>query len=191
MSTPGDPTASPSGAPAAPPPPTLPVQVAVPEPPPAPVPSPAVVDEQIRAYRLAAEKAQRELDALRKAQLSEQERIKLERDEFEKRALEADRRAKETLLQARFEAAAAKASCHDPEAAFALADRGLLDVSEDGKPLGIDKAVAALKQAKPYLFAQPKSPSVGSGGGNPGQPASEPTNSRVNGWIRRLAGYSQ
>ena len=149
-----------------------------------------VEPDPVGFYRRAAEKAQKELEALRRSQMTDQERVKAERDEFERRALEADRRVKEILLQARFESAAAKAHCHDPKAAFALADRSLLDVSEDGKALGIDKAVAALKQSKPYLFGPPRSPSIGSGGGNPGTPPPESTNSRMNGWIRKLAGYN-
>lgn len=182
-----DPNASPAGSP-----PSGPATPPTPAAPPAPAggaPQPNN-DAQLLEYKRAAEKAQRELDALKKAQLTDAERVKLERDEFEKKAKDQEARANNAILQARFEAAAVKAGCHDPEAAFSLADRSLIEVGSDGKVIGLDRTLDALKKAKPYLFGPVKPPSLGSGGGNPGTPPPESANGRMNSWIRKLAGYT-
>lgn len=136
-------------------------------------------------WRRQAEKTQKELDALRKERMSEAERTRVERDEALARAAAAEERANVTMLQSRFELEATKLGCLDPEAAFALADRGLLQV-QDGKPVGIGKALKALAEAKPYLFqpAAPRRP--GAGGGNPPGGAAPSVNQRMNDLLRGL-----
>ncbi len=139
------------------------------------------------------EKAQRELDSLRKAQMSEAERIKVERDEAraEAQAARAEAQAArdqmhQTLLQTRFEAEAMKSGCIDPEAAFSLADRGLLQM-QDGKPVGIGKALKALAESKPYLFQQQQPQRRASGGNPPGGNGSGSTiNQAVNNALRGM-----
>lgn len=145
------------------------------------------------ALRRLHEKAQKELDALKKAQMSEADRLKVEHAEYKAKAEAAEKRVADTLIQTRFETVATKAGCHDPEAAFALADRSLLAVDEGGKVQGVDKAVEALKKAKPYLFgeAAPTRKTVGGGGGNPGEEIAEGGNQRMNNWIRRVAGWGE
>jgi hypothetical protein len=129
-----------------------------------------------------AETAQREADALRKAQMTEAERIKLERDEAIARATAAEERANSTVLQSRFEAEAARAGCIDADAAFNLADKSLMQM-QDGKPVGIGKALKALAEQRPYLFQQ--QPQRRSSGGNPPGGASTGTvHQRFNDWLR-------
>jgi hypothetical protein len=133
-------------------------------------------------WRRQAEKAQREADALRKAQMTEAERIKLERDEAIARATAAEERANSTVLQSRFEAEAARAGCIDADAAFNLADKSLMQM-QDGKPVGIGKALKALAEQRPYLFQQ--QPQRRSSGGNPPGGASTGTvHQRFNDWLR-------
>ena len=143
-------------------------------------------DNQAAYYRRQAEKAQRELEALRKAQMSEADRTKAERDEYRQKFEAAEKARVDTLLQARFEAAAAKAGCVDVDAAFALADRSGLTVDESGRVPGVEKAVDALKKARPYLFAPTPAQrtSVGSGGGNPGSGAGRTEAQLMNSWLR-------
>ena len=130
------------------------------------------------------EKAQRELDSLRKAQMSEAERIKVERDEARAEAQAARDQMHQTLLQTRFEAEAMKSGCIDPEAAFSLADRGLLQM-QDGKPVGIGKALKALAESKPYLFQQQQQPQRRASGGNPPTPPRQATAGQImTDWMR-------
>lgn len=130
------------------------------------------------------EKAQRELDSLRKAQMSEAERIKVERDEARAEAQAARDQMHQTLLQTRFEAEAMKSGCIDPEAAFSLADRGLLQM-QDGKPVGIGKALKALAESRPYLFQQQQPQRRASGGNPPGGNGSS-VNQAVNNVLRGI-----
>lgn len=132
------------------------------------------------------EKAQKELDTLRKAQMSEAERIKVERDEARAEAQAAREQMHQTLMQTRFEAEALKAGCIDPEAAFSLADRGLLQM-QDGKPVGIGKALKALAESRPYLFQQQQPQRRASGGNPPGGNGSGSTiNQAVNNALRGM-----
>jgi hypothetical protein len=132
------------------------------------------------------EKAQRELDTLRKAQMSEAERIKVERDEARAEAQAAREQMHQILLQTRFEAEAMKSGCIDPEAAFSLADRGLLQM-QDGKPVGIGKALKALAESRPYLFQQ-QQPQRRASGGNPpgGNGSGSSVNQAVNNVLRGI-----
>ena len=132
------------------------------------------------------EKAQRELDSLRKAQMSEAERIKVERDEARAEAQAAREQMHQILLQTRFEAEAMKSGCIDPEAAFSLADRGLLQM-QDGKPVGIGKALKALAESRPYLFQQ-QQPQRRASGGNPpgGNGSGSSVNQAVNNVLRGI-----
>lgn len=143
-------------------------------------------DNQAAYYRRQAEKAQRELDALKKAQMTEADRTKAERDELKQKWEAAETARTNTLLAARFGVAAAQAGCVDADAAFALADRTGLSVDDSGKVLGVEKAIEALKKAKPYLFGQPaqQRTSVGSGGGNPGAGAGRTESQMMNSWLR-------
>lgn len=131
------------------------------------------------------EKAQKELDTLRKAQMSEAERIKVERDEARAEAQAAREQMHQTLMQTRFEIEAQKAGCIDPEAAFSLADKSLLQV-QDGKPVGIGKALKALAEQRPYLFQQ--QPQRRSSGGNPpgGNGSGTSINQAVNNALRGM-----
>lgn len=132
------------------------------------------------------EKAQRELDSLRKAQMSEAERIKVERDEARAEAQAAREQMHQTLLQSHFEREAAKAGCIDPDAAFSLADRSLLQM-QDGKPVGVGKALKALAESRPYLFQQ-QQPQRRASGGNPpgGNGSGSSVNQAVNNVLRGI-----
>lgn len=137
-------------------------------------------------YRRQAEKAQRELEALRKSQMTEAERVKLERDEAIQRATAAEERANSTLMQARFEAAARAAGVSDDglDLAFMAADRNLLRV-EDGKVIGVKQALEKLQKERPILFGQAQSQRRHPAGGNPpGGAVTGTTSQKVNDWIR-------
>lgn len=46
----------------------------------------------------------------------------------------------------------------DPDVAWAMVDRSALSLGDDGKALGVENALNALKKAKPQLFGAPGTP---------------------------------
>ena len=155
--------------------PTPPTQTPAPT---APSPEPKSGDEEGGYWRRQAEKAQAEVDKLKKSQMSELERAQHDATTAKAEAEQAKAEARQARQQSRFESAAAKAGCLDSEAAFKLAD--LSTVGENGE--GVDKVVEKLKQARPWLFKQQTG--VGSPGGvNGAPPASK--NQAMNDAIRR------
>lgn len=136
-------------------------------------------------WRRQAEKHEKRARELERAQMSEAERIKAERDEARAEAQAAREQLSQTLMQTRFEAEANKLGCLDPEAAFALADRSLLQM-QDGKPVGIGKALKALAEAKPYLFQRQPQPRRSSGGNPPDGNGGGSINQRMNDLLRGL-----
>ncbi len=137
-------------------------------------------------WRRKAESAQKEVDKLKKAQMSDLERAQAERDEARRERDEAASKLKQTSIQSKFATAAAKAGCLDADDAYKLAD--LSTIGENGE--GIDKAVKALQESKPWLFGKQESrKSLGSGGTGNGNGSSNP-NQKINDEIRRFArGY--
>lgn len=119
------------------------------------------------AERKLAEIAAAQEEAERKA-LEEQERYK-ELYEKERAEREKERQARtEEAIRSRFLLAATKVGVVDPEAAYLLAKSldawKQVQVGEEGQVAGIDEAVKALIEAKPYLVSQQeqKKQSVGS-----------------------------
>jgi hypothetical protein len=124
-----------------------------------------------RLERLAA--FEKDDEDRKKAQMTEVERLQKERDEAagkltaaEQRALELEKARENDRIE--FAVLAAAKDAVDPEAVLAFLDRGALKV-DDGKVVGVDEALAALKEKKPYLFAapEPKKPKEIGGGNNP------------------------
>lgn len=75
------------------------------------------------------------------------------------------------ILAAQIESQAAKLGIIDPEAAMKLLDRDGLELDSDGLPTNLEKALAALIKAKPYLVG--KTPPTNAGGvTNPARSAS-------------------
>lgn len=130
-------------------------------------------------WKRQAEKHQRELEKLQRANMTEAEKARAERDDASKRAEQLESELRETRIRGRFETAAIKAGAVDPEAAFKLAD--LSKVKDDGA--GIDQALADLKKSKPYLFGGQKI-ATGSAGGASASSTPSNANQAVNDAIR-------
>lgn len=105
-----------------------------------------------------------------KKQQEEAEAKKLEEQGEFKKLLEQEReKTKEATLALQIQAAAQKAGAVDLEAVTKLLNRNAILYNEDGTISGVDEAVTALLESKPYLKAGETNvaPSVGSGT-NPG-----------------------
>ncbi|MGI5844494.1 MAG: phage scaffolding protein [Candidatus Xenobium sp.] len=133
-------------------------------------------------WKRQAEKHQRELEKLQRANMTEAEKAKAERDDATRRATQLETELRETKVRSRFETAAAKAGAIDPEAAYKLANTASLKVKDDGSIEGIDQALADLRKSRPYLFGQKTS--TGTPGGAAVSPPPSNPNQAVNDAIR-------
>lgn len=135
-------------------------------------------------WKRKAEKAERDLEQRKRADMTESERLKAELDEERKNRTAAEERANRTLMRSRFELEAAKIGCVDPDAAFTLLGDAALQVDEAGKVLGIQKALERLQKDKPYLFGQSSPRRPAAGGNPPLGNGSSTTNQRMNDFFR-------
>ena len=106
-------------------------------------------------------------DAAAAAQLSKEERLAQEKADFKARLTATEQRIAETAIAAEIRVKAASMGIVDPDAALALINRKAVSFS-DGNVTGVDDALAALVEAKPYLKGQsgkPAAPNLNANGG--------------------------
>ena len=116
-------------------------------------------EQRAKSNAAAAEK----LAKIEEASKSELERAQAAATAAEERAKAAEERIARALTKAAVSAAAAKAGAIDADAVLALLPADAVTVDgEDVK--GVDDAIKALRDAKPYLFGKPK-PAPGSADG--------------------------
>lgn len=142
----------------------------------------------LRSYRAlqAAEKTQRnrlaQLEAAAKraedAKLSDQERLQKRVAELEGQSQAAAKAAQDKILRYEVQLQAARLNIVDPDAAAKLLDMSQVSYDADGQPQGVEAALAALIDAKPYLVSATGAGSHGARGATPATPAggSNPTN---------------
>lgn len=109
----------------------------------------------------------------RKAEMSEAERLKVEKEEAEKRAAElaeqakkAEEAAKQRIINTEIRSVARALNANDPNDVLALLDKSNIEIDEDGNVKGVEEAVKALKESKPWMFKQVIGADA-SGGANP------------------------
>jgi hypothetical protein len=114
-------------------------------------------DAEIKKLRREAAKWRTQLRKLeeadaerQRAEMSEVERLKADLEAAELARTAAIEGYKQQALEAQIVAAASTAGMHDPADAVRLI--GEIDIDEDGKVTGLDKALDTLKASKPYLF---------------------------------------
>lgn len=127
------------------------------------------LDEKLKRLE-ALEQAEEER---KKAEMSEAERLKAEKEEAAekaKQALEQAKLAQETankrIINTEIRSIARSLNANDPNDVLALLDTSSIEIAENGEVKGVEEAVKALKEAKPWMFKQP----IGAdavGGGNP------------------------
>jgi len=133
-------------------------------------------------------------DEKKKESLSELERLKLEKEESDKKLIEATNRSNQFLLQSKVVSIASKLKIRDPEAAFILMDKDDVSIDDSGKVLGIENSLKALIKEKPYLLDSSNDSNnqdPQSGGDDQNAGSNKPNGSSVdmNYLIRRKAGY--
>lgn len=110
-------------------------------------------DAVIQARVNRAVKKTEEENAAKKAKenMTEIEKIKDEKAESDKRAVEATNRANKTLIRAEVISQATKLNIVDPSAAFALMDTENVSIDDNGNVKGVNVSLKALIKDKPYL----------------------------------------
>lgn len=113
-------------------------------------------------------------DEATRAALSETERLQTERDEAstkatqaEERAINAQEKADARIINTEIKSIARSLSANDPTDILALLDKSSVTIDENGDVVGIEDAVKALKEAKPWMFKQASVGADASGGSNP------------------------
>lgn len=129
----------------------------------------AELDEKLKRLE-AYEKAEEER---KKSEMSEAERLKAEKEEASKKAEEASEAAKKAqesanqrIVNTEIRSIARSLNANDPNDVLTLLDKSVIEIDDEGNVTGVDEAVKALKEAKPWMFKQPIGADA-SGGSNP------------------------
>jgi len=108
-------------------------------------------------------------EARQQAAMSDLEKERKRADDAEAREKSALEQAKTTALKAAFETAAYKAGVAHPEDVYLLADKGAVNIGDDGKISGVDEAVKALVAAgRVPMSNRQTAPSLDGGAGGNG-----------------------
>jgi hypothetical protein len=125
------------------------------------------------------EKAEEERN---KAAMTEADRLKAEKDVATKTAEEAVEKAKKAeatanqrILNTEIKSIARSLNANDPADILALLDKSSVEMDDEGNAKGVEEAVKALKEAKPWMFK----PAIGADASGGGNPAKHPTNELV------------
>ncbi|MFH5067214.1 hypothetical protein ACHHY8_02525 [Enterobacter cloacae complex sp. 2024EL-00215] len=98
-------------------------------------------------YRTSAKEAREQLDAA-------QNDAKKKSEEADQKVQSAEKAANARIIRAELKAVAVKAGMVDLDG-LKLADLSSVTLGEDGEVTGAEDLMAKLKEAKPYLFAEP------------------------------------
>ena len=117
------------------------------------------INAQLKTAQTQLKKLQEAQTAKERAEMTELERIKAEMAERDEALAAAQAALKGMHLRAAFqrEAQAQKLTFVEGalDDAYALADLSSVELDDDGKASGMDKALKALAKSKPYLFRVP------------------------------------
>jgi hypothetical protein len=111
-----------------------------------------------------AEKAEKALKDLQDAQLSEAEKRDKRLAELETSQASWETERQGLLLQAQVERLAARLGFNDPADALGLLDRKEIEFDKNGEPRNLEKLLADLLKAKPYLGGRRMMGSADAGG---------------------------
>jgi hypothetical protein len=109
----------------------------------------------------------------KKAAMSEAERLNAEKEEATKKAAEATEAAKKAqesanqrILNTEIKSVARSLNANDPSDVLALLNKEGIEIDDSGDVKGVEEAVKALKEAKPWMFKQVVGADA-AGGSNP------------------------
>lgn len=133
--------------------------------------------DDVKAKLAEYEKAEEER---KKQEMTEIERLQVEKEEADKKALEASEAAQKAqekanarILNTEIKSIARALDANDPGDVLALLDKSTIQLDESGNYQGVEEAVTALKESKPWMFKKVVGADA-AGGANPG------TNPRAN-----------
>jgi len=110
----------------------------------------SIVTKRLNRERKAWQKQLDEDKA--KQDLTENEKLKLEKEEADKKVLQAIETANKRLIRAEIINKAASKNVIDTDVVLALIDMEDIEVNENGDIKGVDDALKALIEKKPYLI---------------------------------------
>lgn len=126
----------------------------------------------------------------KKAEMSEAERLKADKEESEKKAEEAEEKAKQAqekanqrIVNTEIKSIARSLNANDLNDVLALLDKSTIEVDDDGNVKGVDEAVQALKEAKPWMFKQ----AIGADAAGGSNPAKNPSVNEITAKEKELA----
>jgi len=127
--------------------------------------------DELKAER---DRLKAEEDARKAAELTETQRLQAEKDEaLRKAAEETDKAAKakeaadRRVVDAEIRSIARSFNANDASDVLSFVDKAKITVDEDGNVVGVEDAVKAVKEAKPYLFKPATTGADAGGSGNP------------------------
>lgn len=106
-------------------------------------------------YRKRLRELETKVKADEDAKLTETERLQNKVAEYERLQADHERERQEWALRRAVDTAAAKLGIIDADAAYKLLDLAELEFAESGAPKNLDKVLANLVKARPYLVAAP------------------------------------
>lgn len=115
-------------------------------------------------YKERAKKSESEAAELRKfrdAALKEKMEYKPLFEEATKKLSDLEERVRRTTILAAVKEVGLKMGCIDTDLLLAAGPAGVLDYDKETlEPVGVSEFVESAKKAKPFLFAQPKTPTI-------------------------------
>lgn len=143
---------------------------------------------QARVNR-AVKKTEEEYAAKKaKENMSEIEKVKAEKEETEKKALEATNKANRTLIKAEVISKATKLNIIDPIAAFQLMNLDNVSIDDNGNVKGVEVSLKALIKDKSYLVGENTTSVKSSGDDQNAGSEKKKKGMSMNALIRRAAG---
>jgi len=106
-------------------------------------------------YRKRLRELETKVKADEDAKLTEAERLQHRLAELERQQAEYERERQERTLKYEIMLAANKLGIVDADAAYKLVDLAQVEYAEDGTPKNLDKVLANLVKARPYLAGAP------------------------------------
>lgn len=130
--------------------------------------------DELKAQLAKLSELEKAEEERKKAEMSEAERLAAEKEEAAKKAEEAEQRAQQAqesanqrIINTEIRSIARSLNANDPNDVLALLDKSKIELDDEGNVKGVEEAVKAFKDSKPWLFKQ----SIGAdatGGSNPG-----------------------
>ncbi len=145
-----------------------------------------IIEKRLNRERKAWKK-QADDDNL-KAQMSVEEKLKVEKSEAEAKATEAIVKANQRLVRSEILNKAANLGVIDTDVVYKLLDKDDIDVDDDGNVTGVEEAIKTLITAKPYLIKKTSSEDTNKSGDDQQGSNNKKKSVSLNDLIRRATG---